>query len=241
MLIIKLLLLVVRMSCLCFEYYMSLFLCWQKVLTFHSLIHTTRIYHYTAWHQQQQQQGQAGASGKGGQGQGQQQQPTQQHYYPYWPGYQHPHAAAYHAQQQQQQQLVAARGGQQQGTTTVLPVAHQGKGQGNINCAQAVIERKKVKGTKKEFAPPKNIQSNKSHRRMDSKSSKSLSVSSSVGSTVASLSKKRSREESFDEGRDDLNTKSLSLSDQDDDNVSTSGLSLGGFSLGSLGERHCRD
>ena len=188
---------------------------------------------HTAWHQQQQQQGQA-ASGKGGQGQGQQ-QPPQQHYYPYWPGYQHPHAAAYHSQQQQQQQLAAARGGQgQQGTTTVLPVAHQGKGQGNINCAQAVIERKKVKGTKKEFAPPKNIQSNKSHRRMDSKSSKSLSVSSSVG-TVASLSKKRSREESFDEGRDDLNTKSLSLS-EDDDNVSTSGLSLGGFSLGSLGE-----
>jgi len=74
---------------------------------------------------------------------------------------------------------------------------------------------------------------------MDSKSSKSLSVSSSVGSTVASLSKKRSREESFDEeGRDDLNTKSLSLS-EDDDNVSTSGLSLGGFSLGSLGE-YCR-
>ena len=201
-----------------------------------------RIY-YTAWHQQQQQQGQA-ASGKGqGQGQGQQQPP--QHYYPYWPGYQHPHAAAYqqHHTQQQQQQLAAARGGQQQGNaTTILPVAHQGKGQGNINCAQAVIERKKVKGTKKEFAPPKNIQSNKSqqHRRMDSKSSKSLSVSSSVG-TTASLSKKRSREESFDEvvmeGRDDLNTKSLSLSDdQDDDNVSTSGLSLGGFSLGSLGE-----
>ena len=70
---------------------------------------------------------------------------------------------------------------------------------------------------------------------MDSKSSKSLSVSS-----TASLSKKRSREESFDdtgeEGRDDLNTKSLSLSDDQDDNVSTSGLSLGGFSLGSLGK-----
>ena len=187
----------------------------------------------TAWQQQQQQQGQAGASGKG-QGQGQGQQPPQQHYYPYWPGYQHPHhAAAYHAQQQQ---LATARGGQSGSATAVLPVAHQGKGQGNINCAQAVIERRKVKGTKKEFAPPKNIQSNKQHRRMDSKSSKSLSVSSSVG-TVASLSKKRSREESFDEGRDDLNTKSLSLSEDDpDDNVSTSGLSLGGFSLGSLGE-----
>ena len=189
---------------------------------------------HTAWHQQQQQQQGQAASGKG-QGQGQQQ--PQQHYYPYWPGYQHPHhVAAYHAQQQQQQ-LATARGGQS-GSATVLPVAHQGKGQGNINCAQAVIERKKVKGTKKEFAPPKHIQSNKQHRRMDSKSSKSLSVSSSVG-TVASLSKKRSREESFDdtgvEGRDDLNTKSLSLS-EDDDNVSTSGLSLGGFSLGSLGE-----
>ena len=188
---------------------------------------------HTAWHQQQQQQGQA-ASGKG-QGQGQQ-QPPQQHYYPYWPGYQHPHAAAaYHAQQQQQQLATAARGGQQQGTATVLPVAHQGKGQGNINCAQAVIERKKVKGTKKEFAPPKPTTTNKQHRRMDSKSSKSLSVSS-----TASLSKKRSREESFDEvvmeGRDDLNTKSLSLSDDQDDNVSTSGLSLGGFSLGSLGK-----
>lgn len=177
-------------------------------------------------------------------------------YNPYWQQYHRSHAA-YVAQQQQAAVIKQGK----KATATASVSATASNNQGDIKQQQGEWCKSGVNNTKrviKSTNSTANSTSNNNNKTKKKKEYLNIKTVNSTTSVSSKGSKKRSRDDlelsehnmvlmevEDDDARDDFNTKTINyLSDgedyivADDDGSSSldGGLSLGGFSLGSLGE-----